>query len=524
MVDPTIDDFKSKPSLSVVLTGDFSSLTQTTVTLSGTIKSVGNSNIINRGICYSTNNNPSISGIMEPSSSFQSTYSVTISNLSASTKYYYCAYAENSSGVSYGSVKSFTTIDYINLQVTTNAPTSITQTSATLNGYVNKLASSSVVECGFCWDIKENPTVNLISVVKLSSRIGNYSAPISGLTPMTKYYVKAFAKDEKGVYYYGDQVTFTTMQIDKQRLALEALFNSTNGNNWVKKTNWCSNEDISTWYGVTVYNGNVTKIQLRTNNLIGAIPSQIKDLTQLKVFDIGNDFSSYQTNYNIISGGIDLSSNTSLSELILEYNRVSSLEIGDNINLTRLICYSNNIQSLDLHNNTSLAEISCSSNPITYLNVQGLNKLTSLNCLQCILTSLNVSSLSALSYLDCSFNKLTSLDVSSNLNLSNLFLTYNKIKTIDLNKNTKLMVLSSEGNLMKSLNIRNNIKLENVYLGNQQDDKGSLITMKLYLTEKQYSEKWVPIWSNVGANLNIITDYQSSISGNEDYGHNDYLW
>ena len=54
-----------------------------------------------------------------------------------------------------------------------------------------------------------------------------------------------------------------------EKAALVRFYNLTNGNGWTTKTNWLTNPDISTWYGVTVVNGKVSKLELASNNLVG---------------------------------------------------------------------------------------------------------------------------------------------------------------------------------------------------------------------------------------------------------------
>ena len=66
--------------------------------------------------------------------------------------------------------------------------------------------------------------------------------------------------------------------------ALMALYNSTGGANWTNSTNWgvgCPCED--NWFGVTCDTaGNVTQLTLNENNLIGTIPPEIENLTELE--------------------------------------------------------------------------------------------------------------------------------------------------------------------------------------------------------------------------------------------------
>ncbi|MGE0021312.1 MAG: S8 family serine peptidase [Draconibacterium sp.] len=70
--------------------------------------------------------------------------------------------------------------------------------------------------------------------------------------------------------------------------ALEALYYSTNGDNWFNKTNWLSNEPITTWYGIYVYDGLIW-FDLNDNNLVGTFPVEFGDLTPFYQIAIQNN-------------------------------------------------------------------------------------------------------------------------------------------------------------------------------------------------------------------------------------------
>ena len=63
------------------------------------------------------------------------------------------------------------------------------------------------------------------------------------------------------------------------REALVALYNATDGPNWRNNTNWLSTKSLSTWYGVTVSNWEVTGLNLSGNKLSGTIPSELASLS-----------------------------------------------------------------------------------------------------------------------------------------------------------------------------------------------------------------------------------------------------
>jgi hypothetical protein len=76
-------------------------------------------------------------------------------------------------------------------------------------------------------------------------------------------------------------------QVSKQdSLALVALYDSTDGNNWEIKTNWLTNQPAGTWYGVTIESGRVREIILTDNNLTGSIPPEIGNLTDLRSINL----------------------------------------------------------------------------------------------------------------------------------------------------------------------------------------------------------------------------------------------
>ena len=70
-------------------------------------------------------------------------------------------------------------------------------------------------------------------------------------------------------------------QQDKAILAL--LYSATNGENWKDNSNWLSGRPIREWYGVTNdADGRVTGLYLSDNQMSGAIPPEMGDLSQLQ--------------------------------------------------------------------------------------------------------------------------------------------------------------------------------------------------------------------------------------------------
>ena len=67
-----------------------------------------------------------------------------------------------------------------------------------------------------------------------------------------------------------------------EREALIALYNSTDGSNWIDNTGWLGAPGTEcTWHGITCQDSWVTNIDLEENNLVGTIPPEIGCMSDL---------------------------------------------------------------------------------------------------------------------------------------------------------------------------------------------------------------------------------------------------
>ena len=82
-------------------------------------------------------------------------------------------------------------------------------------GDINTFTTSLVaLERGFCWSTSPNPTVDLLTKVSLGYGVkGEFTTKITGLLPLTQYYIRAYVTTTYGTTY-GEEITFkTTKQI-----------------------------------------------------------------------------------------------------------------------------------------------------------------------------------------------------------------------------------------------------------------------------------------------------------------------
>ena len=71
--------------------------------------------------------------------------------------------------------------------------------------------------------------------------------------------------------------------------ALVALYNSTDGSNWITRTNWLETDSPCDWYRVECHDGSVRQLLLTNNGLNGEIPPQLGGLTNLIALTLGGN-------------------------------------------------------------------------------------------------------------------------------------------------------------------------------------------------------------------------------------------
>ena len=99
--------------------------------------------------------------------------------------------------------------------VTTQAVSDILTTTATGNGNITVIGGANITERGVYYsttDGFDDGTGTKVSTTGDWSAIGDFTQSITGLTPGTTYYVKAFATNSAGAGY-GSQVSFTTLTL-----------------------------------------------------------------------------------------------------------------------------------------------------------------------------------------------------------------------------------------------------------------------------------------------------------------------
>lgn len=147
----------------------------------------------------------------------------------------------------------------------------------------------------------------------------------------------------------------------QEREALIALYNATDGDNWTDNTNWCTDKPLSEWAGISCRNGRVSSIYLSYGNMVGQLPEELGNLTELEYISFyGNKLSGEipssignLTNLEVLS----LSNNNLTGEIpssLGDLTNLDHLDLSDNNltgNLPATLANLNNLQYVDLCGN-----------------------------------------------------------------------------------------------------------------------------------------------------------------------------
>ena len=239
---------------------------------------------------------------------------------------------------------------------------------------------------------------------------------------------------------FGFTILFCTNQttsaqvVEQDSLALVALYDSTDGANWTNNENWLTGI-VSTWFGITVLGDRVSKVELENNNLVGIIPAEIGNLTNLTELNLTN---------NQLTGEIptEIGNLINLTRLKLSRNQLTGeilAEISNLTNLTLVYIFINQFTGeipTEIGNLTNLSNIVFSNNQFTGeipVEIGSLTNLTQLNLASNQLTGkipTEIGNLTNMVQLYLQYNQLTGeipAEISNLTNLDHLYLSNNQL-------------------------------------------------------------------------------------------------
>jgi len=181
--------------------------------LNSSIAKQGNPKFTERGFCYGVTKNPAkgsstckkIDDIMQP-------FSLPISDLTDTTKYYARAYVENEiHPTQYSEEIEFQTLDGTPSVKFDLVVLKIGTPEATLNGTILKPGYPAYTEKGFCYGIATNPSIGNSTCEKADGTASSFSLHISDLAYATSYNVRAYIDNGVHPVQYSNKYTFKTL-------------------------------------------------------------------------------------------------------------------------------------------------------------------------------------------------------------------------------------------------------------------------------------------------------------------------
>lgn len=167
----------------------------------------GNGAISDCGFCYSTAANPTISDAHISYGKTTADFGKTVTGFSENTTYHVRAYAINELGVAYSEDVAFKTLEVTVATLSPVAISGIGGTYAELESSVTSVGNGTLIDAGFVLSTEFYPTVNDRKIS--CGAVSTLKTKVDQLTPETKYYVRAYATNEKGTAY-SEELSFTT--------------------------------------------------------------------------------------------------------------------------------------------------------------------------------------------------------------------------------------------------------------------------------------------------------------------------
>ncbi len=201
------ESIKTTPTVTLLTV---TNITSNSALSGGEVTSDGGAAVMVRGVCWSNTQNPSISNSTTSNGPGKGSFVSSMTGLMPGTTYYLKSYGTNAVGTGYSSQSTFTTTALAPVLTTTDL-SSLTAISVNSGGNITSDGGSPVTAQGVCWSKSQNPTI-ADSKTTDSAGSNSFTSIITGLSPGSTYYIRAYATNSIGTAY-GNQVTTKILPI-----------------------------------------------------------------------------------------------------------------------------------------------------------------------------------------------------------------------------------------------------------------------------------------------------------------------
>ncbi|MDY0253561.1 MAG: FISUMP domain-containing protein [Tenuifilaceae bacterium] len=193
--------------------------------LGGVVTSDGGLSVTDRGVVWSTAENPTLVNHLGQASIGVGVgaFSNLAEGFTAGQSYWVSAYATNDAGTAYGIQKK------LDIPLTASLPivntvdiTDITFEAAKSGGEIVSNGAAQITSRGVVWSTESNPTIDsYLGITSDGVGSGSFVSNLSGLNPETTYYLRAYATNSVGTTY-GSELQFeTTKEVILYNLTLD---------------------------------------------------------------------------------------------------------------------------------------------------------------------------------------------------------------------------------------------------------------------------------------------------------------
>lgn len=182
---------------------------ENSVKVKAEVVSDGSKVVTERGVCWSTGEEPTLDDEYVVNGYGIGVYTSNITNLQPNTTYQVRAFARNEVGLGFGAVLTFTIgAPVVKPTVNTVEISDVTAVSAHCLANVSDNGGAEITDRGVCWSKTPTPTIS-DHHASSGTGLGSYDVEMTNLSPNTVYYARSYATNVKGTAY-GEALSFTT--------------------------------------------------------------------------------------------------------------------------------------------------------------------------------------------------------------------------------------------------------------------------------------------------------------------------
>ena len=286
-----------------VETGNCIETTHHEAVCEGNVISDGLLPVTSCGICWSTSGNPTITDNHTNEPAGVGAFTSTLTNLTAGETYHYRAYATNAINVFYGNDAEMTTVPYSAPSVTTGSASNNVGYSVTCGGTITDDGGTPIIEKGVCWSTVpySNPTISDSHAISLDTGY-TFTCNLTGLTPGTTYYVRAYATNAIGISY-GNLMSLSTASVigsylvrlaDTTNVSINATGMVHNSSYQTKGFCWSTSPNPTLADHYIVNNSAVNYLDQFTSSITGLDPGTTYYIRTFVTNVVGTGYSSSQ--------------------------------------------------------------------------------------------------------------------------------------------------------------------------------------------------------------------------------------